>query len=180
MRIRNILLSALALGILVGTAGAAAPLATPLEAGDAAQGLVGKAAPNFTLKQLGGKDVTLKDLKGQVVVLDFWATWCGPCVKGLPHVDAIYKDKKDKGMKAFAVNMQEDPAEVQKFIAEKKLSLPVLLETKGDVAAKYKVEAIPETVVIGKDGTVKKVFVGIGPDTEQQLHQAVEDALAAK
>lgn len=146
----------------------------------AVKDLIGKAAPDFTLKQLGGGNVNLKDLKGSVVVLDFWATWCGPCVEGLPHVDAIYKDNKDKGLKAFAVNMQEEPDAVKAFIEQKKLSVPVLLETKGDVAEKYKVEGIPETVVIGKDGVVKKVFVGTGPDSEEQLRKAVESALAEK
>lgn len=146
----------------------------------AVKDLIGKPAPAFTLKQLGGGDVKLQDLKGSVVVLDFWATWCGPCVEGLPHVDAIYKDNKDKGVKAFAVNMQEDAADVQKFVTEKGLSLPVLLETKGDVAEKYKVEGIPETVVIGRDGSVKQVFVGTGPDTETRLRKTVEDALKEK
>lgn len=146
----------------------------------AAMALVGKPAPDFTLKQLGGGDVKLKDLKGSVVILDFWATWCGPCVQGLPHVDAIYKDNKDKGVKAFAVNMQEDAADVQKFVEAKNLSLPILLETKGDVAEKYKVEGIPQTVVIGKDGTIQKVFVGTGPDTEEQLRKAVDAALKTK
>ncbi|HZZ44333.1 MAG TPA: TlpA disulfide reductase family protein [Tepidisphaeraceae bacterium] len=143
----------------------------------AVKDLIGKAAPDFTLKQLDGTDVKLSGLKGSVVVLDFWATWCGPCVAGLPHVDGIYKDNKDKGVKAFAVNMQEESDKVKAFVEEKKLTLPVLLEPKGDVAEKYKVEGIPETVVIGKDGIVKKVFVGTGPDTEEQLRAAVEAAM---
>jgi peroxiredoxin len=145
--------------------------------GGGAKSLEGKAAPDFTLAKLGGGDVKLSDLKGKVVVLDFWATWCGPCVEGLPHVDKVYQENKAKGVEAFAVNMQEEEGDVKKFIADKKLTLPVLMEKKGDVAEKYKVEGIPETVIIGKDGKVRKVFIGSGPDTESQLRKAVEEAV---
>ena len=149
------------------------------EESEASKALLGKPAPTFTLKGLDGKEVALSDLKGSVVVLDFWATWCGPCVMSLPKIDQLYKDKNGDGLKVFAVNQQEETELVQGFIKSKGLSLPVLLDSDGKVSGKYKADAIPETVVIGKDGTVRKVLVGAYPGTEKALHEAVETAMKA-
>ena len=120
--------------------------------------------PDFKLTGIDGSTVALADLKGSVTVLDFWATWCGPCVESLPHIDQINADLSDKGLKVYAINLQETKAQVQKFIVSKKLTLPVLLDSSGSTAKSYLANAIPETVIIGKDGIVKKVFVGFGGD----------------
>ena len=141
---------------------------------DSAAGqLAGKPAPAFKLPGLDGKDVSLADLKGSVVVVDFWATWCGPCRGSLPHLNKIYDDNKEAGLKVFAVDLKEDKDQVQKFVDQTKLTIPVLLDKEGGTAAKYQVEGIPQTVVIGKDGQVKKVFVGAGPTTEAELRKVV-------
>jgi peroxiredoxin len=151
----------------------------PMAAADAQ--LRGKPAPDFTLKQLDGKSVTLSDLKGSVVVLDFWATWCGPCRMGLPHINKVAKDRAADGVKVFAVNLQEDASQIQPFLQQNNLSLPVLLDSDGAVAEKYKAEAIPETVIIAKDGTVSKV-VGLTqfPDEEKALNDQIDAALKQK
>jgi peroxiredoxin len=142
----------------------------------AAMALVGKPAPGFTLKDLQGKPVALAQLKGHVVVLDFWATWCGPCVASLPHLDKLYQDKSAAGVQVFAVNQNEAAPVVRKFIESKHLTMPVLLDGKGDVGKKYSVEGIPQTVVIGKDGKIKKVIIGFGGD-DQELRAAVDKAV---
>jgi len=169
---------------LEGGDGAPVSFTDEVAAGDedeseASKALLGKPAPSFKLKDLDGKDVALSELKGSVVVLDFWATWCGPCVMSLPKIDELNKDKKGDGLKVFAVNQSEDKELVQGFIKSKGLTLPVLLDSDGKVGNKYKADAIPETVVIGKDGTVRKVFVGAGPNTEKSLREAVETAMKA-
>ena len=139
---------------------------------NAAATLVGKPAPEFQLKTLSGESVSLADLKGQVVVLDFWASWCPPCIESLPHLGKLYSEERD-GVKVFAVNVQEDQAKVQRFLNSRKIDVPVLLDSEGQVAQKYNVVSIPQTVVIGKDGTVRKVFVGLGDDGFEAIRKEV-------
>ena len=149
--------------------------AVEAEEGDA-MALVGKEAPDFTLNGMDGKPVAMKDQQGSVVVLDFWATWCGPCRASLPGLNKIYKEQKDKGMKAFAVDLEESKETIQP-VAEKLIpDIPVLLDEKSEVAKKYGVNGIPQTVVVGKDGKIKKVFIGSG--NEAGIRSAVEKALA--
>ncbi|HSV16166.1 MAG TPA: redoxin domain-containing protein [Tepidisphaeraceae bacterium] len=145
-------------------------------AGDAgsASAMIGKPAADFSLKGLDDKPVTMASLKGSVVVLDFWATWCGPCVAALPHLDALYREQSPHGLKLFAVDFMEDADTVKPFVQEKKLSMPVLLDTAGDVGKNYgAADGIPVTVIIGKDGLVKKVFLGASDEIEQQIKDIV-------
>jgi thiol-disulfide isomerase/thioredoxin len=127
---------------------------------------------------MDGKDVALKDLKGKVVVLDMWATWCPPCRASLPHLDKLYQSVKDKGVNVFAVNLQEEQDDVAAFVKKTNLTVPVLLDKDGAVAQSYKASAIPQTVIIGKDGKVAKVFVGFGgEETARDMKAAVEKAM---
>jgi peroxiredoxin/outer membrane lipoprotein-sorting protein len=149
-----------------------------VDAGDASH-LVGQPAPVFALKDLDDKEISLKDLKGSVVVLDFWASWCGPCVGSLPKINQLHEEFKEQGVKVFAVNQGEDKELVQGFMKSRNLSLPVLLDTDTKVGNQYDANAIPETVVIDKSGQIRNVFVGAGPDTESKLKEAIQAALHA-
>jgi peroxiredoxin len=140
--------------------------------------LEGMAAPDFTLKDIDGNDVKLSSLKGSVVVLDFWATWCGPCVAALPHLQKIYDEQSPKGLKVYTIDLQETKDQVVQFRQSKKLTMPTLLDSEGKVAETYGVEGIPCTIVVGKDGKVAKVFVGYGPDSEEKLSNAIQAAMA--
>jgi peroxiredoxin len=163
---------------LAFTPPATADAEQPPAAAQAATDLTGKPAPSFGLDKLGGGHVSDSDLKGSVYILDFWATWCGPCRESLPGLDDIYKQRKAAGLKVFAVNQQEDAATVAKFVHDTGLSIPVLLDTDGKVGSSYGATAIPQTVVIGRDGNVRAVFVGSG--NEQGIAAAADDALHAQ
>ncbi|HEY2584602.1 MAG TPA: redoxin family protein [Tepidisphaeraceae bacterium] len=155
---------------------AAMAAAQPKDEADASA-LEGKDAPLFKLDGLDGKAVSLADLKGKVVVLDLWATWCPPCRASLPHLNKLWDAMKDKDVKIYAVNEQEEKKDVQGFVDSTKLTVPVLLDSDGKMGGQYGATAIPETVVVGKDGKVKKVFVGFNPgETPEQLKSAVESA----
>ena len=135
--------------------------------------------PRSRSRTLEGKSVSPVE-HGKVVILDFWATWCGPCRKGLPQLNHFYDEKKDTGLRVFAINI-DDPdtrADVPKSIADLKLTLPVLLDKNGDAAKAYKVQPIPMTVVIGKDGIVKRVFIGLRPGGEDDLRKVVAAEMA--
>ena len=139
----------------------------------AAEALVGKAAPDFKLDTLNGKSMSLADAKGQIVLLDFWASWCPPCVESLPHLGKLYGQEQD-GVTVLAVNLMEDRNAVQAFATAQQLDVPILLDTTGAVAKKYHVSGIPQTVLIGPDGVVKQVFVGLGPDMYDQLSASIK------
>lgn len=158
--------------------------ATPIvrvQAGQSTDGepnaLVGKPAPDFDLKDLDGMSVKLSDVKGSVVVLDFWATWCPPCRASLPHLAAAGEKFKGRGVKVFAVNQQEERETVFNYVTDQKLNLTALLDSDGEVGKKYGVSGIPQTVIIGRDGTVRTVTVGFNDAEPEALSEAIEAAL---
>lgn len=119
-------------------------------------------APDFKLKSLDGQTITLSALKGRSVLLNFWATWCGPCRSEMPFLQEIYKDLKwqARGLLILTVNLQESDTVVRKFMAENAFSFTVLLDTRGEAGQLYNVASIPTTYIIGKDGIIKNSRIG--------------------
>lgn len=122
----------------------------------------GETAPNFTLTSLDGKTVSLSDYRGQVVFLNFFATWCDPCKAELPDFNRMNNRMKDEGMKAtfLLVNVQQQPDEVQAFMKQNGYTMTVLTDVSGAVAAKYLVSGIPATFIVGPDGKIITKRVG--------------------
>jgi thiol-disulfide isomerase/thioredoxin len=148
---------------------------------DANNDLVGKAAPAIALKDLNDKEVKpLADAKGSVILLDFWATWCPPCVEGMPNLQRIHLERAKDGIKVFAVNAMEEKDRVAGFIKQRNLNIPVLLDTEGKAGEAYKVDGWPTSVVIKRDGTIHKILHPVGPEGEKALEDALNEALKAK
>ena len=140
--------------------------------------LVGKPAPDFELELLGGEKFHLAEHKGKTIVIDFWATWCGPCVEVIPHVAQLHHDSAATGVKVVAVNLEETPEEIQKLLKRLKLDLPVALDRDGAIAGRYGVSAIPQTLVIDREGKVVRHFVGGGTHFAKDLNDAVHAAVS--
>ena len=143
--------------------------------------LLGTPAPTFTLDVLGGAKVNLADLKDkQIVVLDFWATWCPPCRKALPILVEVTDTYKGKGVTFYAVNIQESAEAIKTFLDKMGIKCNVALDKEGDAAKKYLVQGIPQSVVIGKDGTVEAVHIGLAPDLKEEFKKELDTLLAGK
>lgn len=141
--------------------------------------LKGQEAPNFTLTDMEGNEVSLSSLRGKVVFLDFWATWCPPCRQSLPHTQSLSQHEKAKSgdLMVLAVNAREELDTVKKFMQDNKYSFRVLMDKEGIVLNAYKVQGIPTFVLIDREGKVAWVQVGFGPGTEKQMEEAVKQAL---
>jgi len=127
-------------------------------------------APDFTLETLAGESVQLSDLRGDVVLLDFWATWCKPCRFDMPHVDALYEEYKDDGLKVFGVN-SERPEQALAYLESNGFDFPTLKDPGMRVARLYRVRAIPTFVVINREGKMMSYLRGTR--TREQLRAAL-------
>jgi cytochrome c biogenesis protein CcmG/thiol:disulfide interchange protein DsbE len=113
---------------------------------------VGKPAPNFQVTTFDGTKVSLSELKGQVVLLNFWATWCGPCKKELPLLDAFYRQRGQFGLKVFAVATEDSLSPYQLAPVQKVVSFPMIKRFKGDYG---KIKALPTNIIIDRAGIVR-------------------------
>jgi len=124
-------------------------------------GLVGKAAPDFSLTDMQGQQVSLSQYKGQVVVLNFWATWCPPCREEMPSMEKLYRDYKDKGLVMLAVNVEENGRKaVAGFLQRQPYSFPILLDTQSVAQNTYGVFRFPESFIIDRNGVVVEKIIG--------------------
>lgn len=113
-------------------------------------------APDLTLEDLSGKRISLKSLKGRVVCLNFWATWCIPCRQEMPSMEKLHRELKEQGLEVIAVNFREDQSEVRKFVEELGLTFTILLDKDGKVFEQYGAWALPLSHFINRKGE----FVG--------------------
>ncbi|HJW89300.1 MAG TPA: redoxin domain-containing protein [Anaerolineales bacterium] len=127
---------------------------------------IGKAAPDFELQNLSGESVRLSELRGRVVIINFWATWCGPCRLEMPAIQARY-DRHPAELEVLAVNFDEPQAAVQAFVNELGLTFTVLLDPGAQVQDLYRVRGYPTTYLVDPDGVVREVHIGLM--TEKQL-----------
>lgn len=134
---------------------------------------VGSTAPNFSLEQLNGPEMSLSDLKGKGVVLNFWGTWCEPCKAEMPALQQKYEALKDKGLVVVGVNIGEAPVTVEPFVKQMGVNFPILLDRNSQITKLYRIGPIPTTFFVSPDGKVEEIFIG-------QMNEAMIESKVAK
>lgn len=139
----------------------------------------GFVAPDFTLSTLDGESVTLSALQGRPVVVNLWASWCGPCRAEMPALQRVYETYRETGLVILAVNAtnQDNVTAAQAFVTENGLTFPILLDSDGGASRLYELRALPSTYFIRPDGIIEEVVIG-GPMAEALLRTRVEKLLA--
>jgi peroxiredoxin len=127
-----------------------------------------KRAPDFTLKRSTGGNVKLSELRGRVVLVNFWATWCTPCKEELPYFNRLYGRYRNLGLEILGVNIDKVSSQGSQMSAALGLAFPVLLDPGGTTSDVYQIRSMPTTYVVAKDGTVRHVHWGFGPDDPER------------
>lgn len=130
-------------------------------------------APDFTLKTVGGPNLRLAEQRGQVVMVNFWASWCAPCKQEMPHLNQLYDKYRSTGFVLLGVNVDDDPAKAAAEAAKLGIRFPVLLDSAKAVSKAYALNAMPTTFVIDRDGQVRHVHQGYRNGFEQVYEQQV-------
>jgi len=131
-------------------------------------------APNFTLKSMSGKNLKLSEMTGNVVLINFWASWCGPCREEIPYLNALHKKYAPLGFTVLGVNVEEQMDGARGFLGNVPVDFPILLDNTNKVSKQYKVVAMPTTVVIDRDGNMRYLHEGYKPGDEKKYRQMVK------
>ena len=134
-------------------------------------------APDFTLKSSTGKNIKLSELRGQVVMINFWASWCGPCRQEMPLLDQLYQRYQPMGFTLLGVNVEEDSSAADKILKEIPVSFPVLYDNNSKVSESYQVQAMPSTFLIDRDGKLRYLHKGYKPGTEDEYQQQIRELI---
>ena len=154
---------------------AAVSLASACSSGNEKPGGGSKSAPQFTLSSLDGKRVAMKDLSSKVVVIDFWATWCGPCREEIPHLNKLYSDFKGQGLEIVGISMDDGPDVVKDFARELRMEYPLVMGS-DELAEQFGgILGLPTTFIIDRKGNIVKRFVGLPP--AEELSRVVRELL---
>ena len=163
MKVKNLLLG-LTLSVFA---------ATSLASSD----LTGQAAPDFALKSSSGDNLRLSEYRGDVVMVNFWATWCGPCRQEMPLLDELHSRYERVGFSLLGVNIDDDSRKAMNMVSELGVSFPVLFDARKEVSKLYRVEAMPVTVLIDREGTVRYVHHGYKPGYEDKYLDQIRSLL---
>ena len=132
-----------------------------------------KTAPDFTLTSSNGEKITLSDLRGKTIFIDFWATWCAPCRESIPHLVDLYKTYHDKGFVIIGVSVDRgDPDLVRRFATSLDIPYPIVI-AHGELEKQYGVTALPTGFLVDKDGMIREKFLGFSPSIARQLDAKV-------
>ena len=134
-------------------------------------------APDFTLKSRSGENVKLSELRGDVVMINFWASWCAPCRQEMPLLEEMYKKYNDLGFVLLGVNVEEDSSKAAELLREVPVSFPVLYDNTNKVTKLYKVVAMPSTVMVDRDGNMRYLHRGYLPGYEAEYIKQIKELI---
>jgi len=134
-------------------------------------------APDFTLKSNRGKNLRLSDYRGQVVLLNFWASWCGPCRQEMPALEKLHQRYGSYGFTVLGVNVEENSTPARRMLREIPVSFPILFDTRNQVSKQYQVSAMPTTVMIDRDGNMRHLHKGYKPGDEARYRKWIKQLI---
>jgi len=140
-------------------------------------GLKQTSAPDFTLKSNAGENLRLSEYRGEVVLINFWASWCGPCRQEMPVLSELHDKYRALGFTVLGVNVEADSSKAQKLLQELPVSFPVVFDTDSVVSKQYDVVAMPSTVLVDRDGNMRYLHKGYKPGLETVYQQQVRDLI---
>ena len=140
-------------------------------------GLSGATAPDFALKSATGKNLRLSEYRGEVVLINFWASWCGPCRQEMPALDELHKRYQSLGFTVLGVNVEEDSHKARDVLNDLNISFPVLFDDHSTVSRLYDISAMPSTVLVDRNGTVRYLHKGYQPGLEDVYLQQVRELI---
>ena len=143
----------------------------------ASSGMEGQPAPDFALKSSTGENLRLSEFRGDVVMINFWATWCGPCRQEMPLLDELYSRYQRVGFNLLGVNIDDDSRRAMRMIEELGVNFPVLFDARKEVSELYEVEAMPVTVIVDREGTVRYIHHGYKPGYEDKYLDQIRSLL---
>jgi len=152
-------------------------LAILMGASLASSGLTGQTAPDFVLKSATGENLRLSEYRGDVVMINFWATWCGPCRQEMPLLDELYGRYQRVGFNLLGVNIDDDSRRAMAMVNELGIKFPVLFDEDKKVSKLYEVEAMPLTLLLDREGTVRHIHHGYQPGYEQKYLNEIRSLL---
>ncbi len=152
-------------------------LLLPLASAAGVTGLSGQPAPDFALKSITGENLRLSEFRGEVVMINFWATWCGPCRQEMPLLDELYRRYQKVGFQLLGINIDDDRRSAVKMVRVLGVGFPVLLDERKDVSRLYDIDAMPATLLIDRTGIVRYVHHGYRSGYEQSYVDEIRELL---
>lgn len=134
-------------------------------------------APDFTLKSLSGENLKLSEMRGEVIMINFWASWCGPCRQEMPILEKIYQKYQPLGFTLLGVNVEEDINDAKNYLKDVQVSFPILFDNTNKVSQLYEIIAMPSTILIDRDGNMRFLHQGYQPGVEDEYVNYIKTLL---
>ena len=132
-----------------------------------------QAAPDFTLKSQKGDNLKLSELRGKVIMINFWASWCGPCRQEMPVLDQLYRHYHALDFTVLGVNVEQNSDDARSLLKDVSVSFPILFDNENKVSRLYDIKGMPSTVLVDRDGNVRYMHVGYQPGTENEYQAQI-------